>query len=463
MQSLATAWNKLLRKASNTTIAGKKILCAYNALVDCQVFLSRKQLAEAARKASFPPTEPAKVTSDEELANELMLCFAQGKAGHKPTTNEFASTLPKKFPRHARKLGGQAGIISSQLSRLGATTVLYTPNRPLETFKLLHEKVLFPTTTTNGELVLESARNACRKSDPQKTNWILEFSKGQSVRAHDRIVSCPRSNRLILATPFPGTPSFDEETMKVLPQLGKKIDCVVLAGHHYLLPKYDNGKTFDYYVKLEERAIKALKKGNRRLRAHLEFVPFPCQEIQESVVKHATKNFDSLGLNEVEALQLAGKASHGTPKQESASLLYESALAILRETRIQRVHVHAPGLQVIVLRKPCAVPPEKARNAALFASLAATTKARVGREFSAAEMQATTRKPVSARGLKQLIEFATENKLPKKFCLEGIAEFGDHYALVIPSQFQEKSNGTVGLGDVLSGCAFAAETPASAP
>ncbi|MEW5954956.1 MAG: ADP-dependent glucokinase/phosphofructokinase [Candidatus Micrarchaeota archaeon] len=450
-------WNARLKKAADTSLAGKGILCAYNALVDCQVFLTQEQLQQVFYKTkSISSTEPPRVNDEKTFAQALLRSFSTGKASHVPLEPSFAAWLATRFPQHAKRLGGQAGIVASQMARLGATAVLYSPKRAAEVLELTHPKTLFPLARKDG-LALVAARKAARKGDAAKKNWIFEFMRGQAVNAAGRKIVAPRSNRLILSTPFEGALEFEPALKPFLPDLGKRLHCAMLAGHHYL-----GRKGFAHYVAEEGKAVKALKKSNPKLRIHFEYVPFEHKQIERAVMAHVAENVDSLGLNEVEIIELCEKLglqkeASAVRKRDDAFNLYAGAAALLEKLRMQRVHVHAPGFHVLALRKPYPAPLERVRNAVLFSSVAATSKTLLGREITAGELRQSLSTPLAANGFAELKRFAEKTGLKNSFLREGWADFGDHYALVIPGQSAKARKGTVGLGDVVSSCSFLAE------
>lgn len=454
-------WQSRLLQASSTTLQGKTIFCAYNLLLDKQVFLDSKQLASLAKAVpkNWKPTLPKKVCDEKTFAEAVVFAFIAGKAAHIPIEADFCNWLEQRFTEHKNRLGGQAGIVSSQLAKLGARAIVYSPLMAEATVKLLDENVLYPL-AQKGRIRLVKARGQANRNAKLKVNWIFEFSKGQKIRLGKKTFECKRGNRLILATPFPGIPTFDGKTAKALPTIANQISCLMLAGHHYLQKQYANGKGFDEYVELEGKIIGQLKKANPKLTVHFEYVPFLHKEIERAILEHLDKNIDSLGINEVEIIELCEKIgakseARAIRARENALTLYSGALAILRRLNMKRVHLHAPGFHVIVTSKKYSKPPEQIVKAALFSSIAATTKAILGREFAFKELTRSKTEPPSARGLAELQLFS------KKYCKAaertGYCEASDHFALVIPSQFFKQSTATVGLGDVVSSCALLAE------
>ena len=452
-------WNCRLKVAVATSLRYKGVLCAYNALVDKQVFLAKKDLDSLANGVFDEFREPPLVHDEKTLAQALLPAFAKGKAAHIPTTYAFARKLESRFHSNTPRLGGQAGIIASQLASLGATSVLYSPSHSRDVLKLASRNTLFPI-ARSGRLLLSKAIDAVKRGDKAKTNWVLEFKEGQRICAKGLSVVCPRSNRLILSSPFRNVLAFEPGVEKLLPSLGKKISCVMLAGHHYLS---DGGQNdFKRLVKRESKAIKALKKDNSRLRVHFEYVPFDCKKIEERMMEHAAENFDSLGINEVELVELCRKLglhkhSKAIADGYGATAVYEASAAVMRKLRLQRIHVHGPGFHVLVLHKPYPFALERVRNAVLFSSVAATSKAILGREITLKELTRSLSIPLSQNGFKQMNAFARDKELGADFLRNGWAEFESHYCLVIPAQFAKVRKGTVGLGDVVSSCAFLAE------
>lgn len=97
---------------------------AYNANVDAIATVD-----EAVERALGPPAEgspPPRLESPRDLSTALAAAMERGHGDELPVTDDLSAWLESALEPDERRLGGQAGIMSSVLSVLGAAPVLYT-------------------------------------------------------------------------------------------------------------------------------------------------------------------------------------------------------------------------------------------------------------------------------------------------------------------------------------------------
>ncbi|MCL5011695.1 MAG: hypothetical protein M1594_02255 [Candidatus Marsarchaeota archaeon] len=462
-------WNERLKKNGLTRPSNKRMLCAYNALIDEQVFYE-----ESFFKFMIPPGDDKiiihktnrefyRVDNPTHFFSSFFQALKEGKAAHLPVNEHMLKWLSETFVERKERIGGQAGIIANQLAILGWKSVIYTPILSEKLAALIYKKVEFPI-VENNEIIFRSAKNCFKEGDPTKINWIFEFKEKDKLKIKGEVAVAPRSNRVIYSSPFPSIPVFESAYKeKNLEDLGRKIDGAIFAGYNYLKPKYDNGLTYKNYLKKEMENLEFLKRGNKNLKIHVEFVPSDFKTIERDVLNHLTVIAESLGINEVEIIEVAEKLgfkkeASNARKNENAYTLYKAGLKVFEKLKLKRLHLHNLGYNLVIVSKPCLI--EKEVNAVLYSSIIATSKAVIGRELKRNEWRKSIRIPVSARGLNQLEILARELKLNgiEKELLQkqGVVDFGDYYLLCIPTQAFETPKSTVGLGDIVSSFAFAA-------
>jgi ADP-dependent phosphofructokinase/glucokinase len=462
-------WNERLRRAGLTRPSGKRVLCAYNALVDEQVFYD-----EGFFKFMIPPGDEKiilhktgrefyRVDNPTHFFSSFFQALKNGKAVHIPVNQYMLEWFRESFPERMERIGGQAGIIANQLAILGWESVLYTPILSERLARLIYRKVRFPVVEGDG-VVLKKAVNCFKEGDPTKINWIFEFREGDKLKIQGEVAVAPRSNRVIYSSPFPSIPVFESAYKeKNLEDLGGKVSGGIFAGYNYLKPNYDNGLTYKFYLKKEVENLEFLKRGNENLRIHVEFVPSDFKTIEKDVLKHLTVIAESMGINEVEVVEVAEKLGFKKEaamvrKSENAFTLYKAAVKVFEKLKLKRLHLHNLGYNLVIVSKPCSI--EKEVNAVLYSSIVATSKAMIGRELRRNEWRRSIHQPVSVRGLNQLEVLAREFNLKgvEKELLQkqGVVDLGDHYLLCVPTQAFEKPLSTVGLGDIVSSFAFAA-------
>ncbi len=462
-------WSERLRRADLIRPSSKRILCAYNALIDEQVFYD-----ESFFRFMIPPGDDKivihktnrefyRVDNPTHFFSSFFNALKDGKAAHLPVNEHMLEWLNETFVDRKERIGGQAGIIANQLAILGWKSVIYTPIISERLVSLLDKKVEFPL-AENDRIMLRSARKCAREGDPTKINWIFEFKERDRFRIKNEIAVAPRSNRVIFSSPFPSIPVFESSYKeKNLEDLGKKINGAIFAGYNYLKPNYDNGLTYKHYLKKEVENLEFLKRGNENLKIHVEFVPSDFKTIEKDVLKHLTVIAESLGINEVEIIEVAEKLgfkkeASNVRKNENAFTLYKAAVKVFEKLKLKRLHLHNLGYNLVIVSKPCSI--EKEVNAVLYSSIIATSKAMIGRELKRNEWRRSIHQPVSAKGLNQLEILAKELNLRgverELLQKQGVVDLNDHYFLCVPTQAFEKPASTVGIGDIVSSFAFAA-------
>lgn len=463
------SWNDKLKKAGLTRPSNKSILCAYNALIDEQVFYEedffRFMIPPGDEKIVIHKTnrEFYRVDNPTHFFSSFFQALKNGKAAHLPVNERMLEWFNETFVERKERIGGQAGIIANQLSILGWKSVIYTPILSKKLAGLIYKKVEFPV-AENDQVELRKAKNCFKEGDPTKINWIFEFKENDRFRIKKEVAIAPRSNRVIFSSPFPSIPVFESAYKeKNLENLGRKINGAIFAGYNYLKPSYDNGLTYKHYLKKEVENLEFLKRGNENLKIHVEFVPSDFKTIEKDVLKHLTVTAESMGINEVEIVEVAEKLgfkkeASNARKNENAFTLYKATVKVFEKLKLKRLHLHNLGYNLVIASKPCEI--EKEVNAVLYSSIIATSKAMIGRELKRNEWRRSIRQPVSAKGLNQLEILAKEFNLKgvEKELLQkqGVVDLNDHYLLCVPTQAFEKPLSTVGLGDIVSSFAFAA-------
>jgi ADP-dependent phosphofructokinase/glucokinase len=475
-------WQERLKTAlwqEAAKLKGKRVLCAHNVVIDYLEFVNPEQISQLAvahnakeiRELSLK--EVKEIDSPRKFLAALVRGMREGKAQHIASHSpELFTWLDKTFAGpDKRRLGGQAGIIANQMAALKAKAIVVTPILSKDQAHLFLKEGVYSPVVKGKNVKYENVRNAWRKGDPTKINWIFEFRHGSTIRVHGETITAPRANRLIVASAATYVPTFAQDIIRALPGMGKNLDAAMVAGYHHFEPVQE-GRSYRFYLKQECLALQKLKQQNKSLMVHFEYVPMEHKEIERDVITQIASAAGSLGINEVEileVLELLGcqKEAHAIKKNESALTLYHGAKRLLDKLKLRRVHVHAFGYFVIVLRKPYRVLPDRVRDACLFANCVANVKALTGKTVSLEDLKASKIEDIaiSAAGINQLRSFAGAMAFEYKkafnhagFLREGTAEFKDHYVIVVPAQLVSRPVSTVGLGDVISACSLVAET-----
>ena len=449
---------------------------AYNSNIDAIKHLTDKDLsrliglfneAEIQRKVE---TYPREIKDPLDFMARLLISMREGKAAEIPThTSDTHEWLKENLGFDYARMGGQAGIISNLLARLGVKKVVaYIPwlsEEQAEYFvasdNLLHPKV------EAGKVILKRPLEAFKPGMESKVNWILEYSKEMEVTCNGNKFKVPRDNRLIISSrPKWLRLDMDREVYEQLDSL-LPIDGAMLSGYQMIKEQYEDGSTYNDHVANSVKVIEKLKSLNPELRIHVELTSIQNRLIRKAILTEiVAKHVHSLGLDTVEvanALNVLGheELSYSVIRKEENGImsLYQGAVQLLKDLSLERVHVHSLGFYICILAKGHPLTLKEHRDSLLFSSTLAAAKA-LGKIESLAEAEAGLEVPVSSKGLEDLENFQLYCT-GRKLCTPEEFEYGylygpDHDAVLIPSKVVDKPKATVGIGDAISAGAFAA-------
>lgn len=473
-------WNQRVFRVLKEAPKLKKlrVLAGFNAVTDYIKFVDEKNvqkafqsLEEGERKKALDKSQSDQnhLAHPRDFLAQLVRCMRIGKASLVVASPEVLKWLDDAFGTpDEKRLGGQAALMAAQLSELGAKACLYPANLSVDQAKLIPENVCVPV-ADKKKLKLLKPLKAARPEDPTQTSWIFEFSRGQVLEVGGERIECPRQNRLIVAYPSKYTAAFKPDMEPLLPKLAKLVDVLLVSGYHAL-----DAKTAKKDLKTITSQLQKMRKSNKKLQVHYEYVPYEDDAVGKAALKALSGVIDSMGLNEVElvgVLKMLGfkKNAQDIEKHECAETLYEGAAAILEKLKLHRVHVHSLGYNVLVVSKKTDA--ENARDGGLFGSVAATVKSMTGK-LSQAALSKDALLKISETGYNQIGQFESSvwdswqkrkrkpisSLLRKQFMSSGIFdEQKMHTAIIVPAPVATGLKTTVGLGDVVSACAIAFE------
>lgn len=431
----------------------EKVFVAFNANIDTVHRLSEKNLARAIRAAgekeifSKAKSPPEKIeTAGDFLSNMAYAIKTSGAREIVCKNPDVAAWAEKVFPPNEARVGGQAGIMANFLSRLGIEVVLYTPLLSKKQASLFEKDVMCPA-LRGGKVSVVPAKNAVN-SDMTKTNRIFEFKEGFRLGSS----ASGRANRFILASRPKGTePLFPSSFEPHFADIFKGVDRAIFSG--YQSEKVGHKRHFSKAA----REIKKIRKAQPNLLIHLEEAFVSSAGLEEEILEYIAKNVHSIGMNEVEARQVASCVLGRAPKGNSLEELYIAGAAIAKKLDLLRVHIHYLGYYLAVVDKKYPVSPERVRNSLLFASLAAEARAETGALPSVGDICSEKIRGISDAGIRELEKLRENMGLCRGFVESGICDMGGHYLIAVPTILFGRPKTTVGMGDVISSSAFAGE------
>jgi ADP-dependent phosphofructokinase/glucokinase len=416
-------------------------------------------------------TYPREIKDPLDFMARLLISMREGKAAEIPThTSDIHEWLKGQLGFDYARMGGQAGIISNLLARMGLKKVVaYIPwlSEEQADYFVAYENLLHPK-VEGGEVVLKPPQEAFKPGIESKVNWIFEYSKDMEVTCNGGKFKVPRDNRLIISSrPKWIRLDMDREIYEHLDSFFP-IDGAMLSGYQMIKEQYEDGSTYKDYVSHSVKVIEKLKSLNPELRIHVELTSIQNRVIRKAILTEiVARHVHSLGLDTVEvanALNVLGheELSYSVIRKEENGItsLYQGAVQLLKDLSLERVHVHSLGFYICILAKGHPLTLKEHREALLFSSTLAGAKALTGEIENLDEAAAGLEVPVSSKGIEDLENFKLYC-MGKRLCSPEEFEFGyiygaDHNAVIIPSKVVEKPKSTVGIGDTISAGAFAA-------
>ena len=462
MEITTRIWHKRLALASLTTIRHKTALCAYNAHLDAVVHFNHDAFTALFNAWGTSDEKPIlrkskrvirRVDSPQIFLAAILQAFTTGKAMMLYANPAVTAWLVETFGKTATyRVGGQAGIIANQLADLNASPVLYAHHLSKHFAHYLNSRITTPTATRAG-IKLTPVRDIV-STDKTKVNWVFEYHKGDEITFAGKTYKTPRSNRMILATECPPLSGFDDELAHHLPELGEKLQVAFMAGYHSLEPIDSEGVSFEHYLDKEALYLQMLKSHNPNLLVHVEFIPAKFEKIEKWIYEHLENHIDSLGINEIELVELTDKlgfdklAKQLALKQDSIAV-YKAAHAVMERLNLKRIHVHNLGYSMILISDNSKLDAQKQRTGSLFASLVATARAEKGNEVTRGEVPNALNVQLATDGINQLTLLSIFLK-KDDFTNTGIAKMKNHTIILTPTQHSHNIKTTVGLGDTIS-------------
>ncbi|MFH0971318.1 MAG: ADP-dependent glucokinase/phosphofructokinase [Candidatus Micrarchaeota archaeon] len=473
---LERVWSAKLRTTAGHTYSRmrmQRVFCAFNAITDAVVQYGKKEYEAELKKCDRKKIgslqknfSPSSVETKEEFFACFLDVFSRGKALEIPCHNPKLFEWFKAVFREEIRMGGQAGIISNQLSQLQVNTVCYSPILSRPQSRLFYKENLYFPKIIHDRLVFKKPRASFEATDPTKTNWIFEFKKGDAIRFQNRQIVCPRSNRLIVASrPAKYEPVFAAEIEPHLQEISGSFDVFFLAGFQSFQHKMD-GRHFRNRLQTLIWQLKLLRQ-NKRARFHIEYVAIHDPYLDKIIYPRLLQFFDSLGINEVETIHFLRRMgdrnlSHALERHESPHNYYRAILRIFHKYKLKRLHAHTLGYFLLLLRKDYAGRrlPSEFVNSMLFASSVADARALFGKAPFLPDLKKLAHLKISDIGIDAMKAMANAlhpgRQEAERFMLNGIYDAGDHWLIMVPTAIV-KPKATVGLGDTISSVSFASE------
>jgi ADP-dependent phosphofructokinase/glucokinase len=361
------------------------------------------------------------VRSMEDLGRGIRESISLGEANEWELKNEKIYEEILRLGYDEVRMGGQAGIVTNLLARLGVKVRVLLPLLAEEQAKHFMNRNVHAPVIKYGKLFIERPREAFDERAEARINCIFEFKKG--------FMKAPRPNRFILSyRPREHKPLLNERIVLRSKQVFEGARRAFFSGYQLLDSENDFRKA--------NSQIDFMKNFAPQTKFHLEFTNVESARKRKRVMKIA-KSFHSIGCNDVELELMSG-----------TDQIFDGMKRLLKRTVAERVHVHTLHNHFCIVRKDYEVPAEKVRDSVMMGAVVCAAKAGLGVVHSKKDVL-KAESSVSREGKKYLKTIDCEN---------GIMEMQNFSVIIIPNLITRKVKSTVGLGDSVSSTSFVTET-----
>jgi ADP-dependent phosphofructokinase/glucokinase len=414
-------WRGRYRQNTRTYGSGK-VLTGFNANIDSYYHLEKIEM-------DLGGVEPKKVEEVESTSDlKKALKYFRENQVNMEVEKSFNAEMPEP---ERQRLGGQAGIFSNFLSGMDFPVVFYTPILSERLAELVDDKVEAPVLGDN--LVLTRPVDAVN-ADQTKENIIIESKREKSCRF---IIS----DKLEGFGPF--FRSGIEDNFDVLEE---EVDRAVFSGFH------DASGNFE--AKLDKSEVQMEKLDVPK---HLEYVN-TSEEKSRKILKDLLPRFESIGMDEQEALEIAEVSSVETGENLTLGDAFQLGKKLIAEKdSLERCHIHTYRYHAVIVDEEYGVRSESIRDAMLFGENCALLTGDTGELPDESAMKDYSLENKHVHRLDPLEDFAHHFDL-ENFPEEGIAEIEGFRVVAIPTLVHEDPERVTGMGDIISCGAFAAES-----
>jgi len=459
-------YSEALGRFKSRLPASGGVAVAFNTNIDGIINLNEENLAsllsidEALSEEAFTRKDspPGRIDDPVDFLTGLMHFIERGAGGEYMVHNEETYRwITSNLPVDEYRMGGNAGIMTNALSRLGARFVLphvvQLPERQARLF-LDRDNILLPV-IGDGGLTLAHPRTAAR-NDRELVHLILEFKEGTSFSWGGRRITAPRNNRFIVnADDFNGRitidPAFVEAVNRKLPEMDK----FILTGLHMLKREYPDGVTHIQRLEEVKGLMQRWREMNPDLRVHLEMADIQDPLIRRDVLSMGCSVSDSVGMNEDELSAILGAEGilSRSPKE-----LIKGMHGFVSTYGVGKLLLHSRDFVVSLISEEYGVDPSIAMDSQMVGVLASQNRAYRGDFAGIGDLEALiasdSLEPVGTDTYRSFQSLGPEEE-PGIWSqrLQGRR----YWVVLTPSLLSKITVNTVGLGDCLTAGSVLAE------
>lgn len=318
-------------------------------------------------------------------------------------------------------LGGTGAQGAAALAAMGVPVLVHVTDRSEEVLKRMQYE---------GVEMIKGGRRVpafeCVTGEKPLIHLIMQYTKGDVIRADGRGYEIPLSNRLIMGY---------DKVHKIMPVEKDFLNYLELHAENIYSYDVSGFNAIVDPAVLKERVTelgrhyKILKEKNKDLVIYYESAHFISAPIRDYLYSALSEHIDIMGMNEEELVDLTKKKEHPVDKDDIASVI--SGLDYLLE--LYPVHGIVMHSKDYALYYGGDMKKINFEMGLTLGNLMSGTRARIGHYGTQADCLESLKLKLSPAGVEYAEQISRMNL--------------KHEAILVPSRYIEKPRFTVGLGD----------------
>jgi len=388
------------------------------------------------------------------------------------SSSETHNWIKTRFQPSLLRIGGQAGNMAYQLSRIGVKKIYISiPSLTLlqaKTFSNL-PNILTPVRSSENNIEFKHPLDAVHHDKEDLIHWVFEINPWESLDLNSK--KCESKSRVRLIATYDEQNSrleFKEEFKIGSLKIAGQVDYAIASGYHLLKRRYPDRSCPEDHILKTIDLIESWKRINSGLKVHYEHGFNGDLQILRLIFDNVRKAVDSLGLNEVElpfilrAYGFEEESKHIWNEFDIISL-FEGIRELYDLLNIGHIVLHTKEFSMSLMSDIYGVDPDSEVKGLLFGNFVAATAAMSGDFPTIQEVKSTIQNlETSNEGVKHMYKLMEYLKTKyaghvNTFKNSMVVDLHDSLLSFAVAKNVSFPKITVGLGDAFTAALLAVE------